>query len=100
MQSRTLELINAYNAIILSAKEGIRQILEEMPEKEYGFAEDLNVCVFDGMMGEYQLEQFYRIKSTNGHLQLINADKPRREVEIMPSEWLYVLEQLEDELEN
>lgn len=96
---RTFQDLNKiYQECIKDAKNEIRRILLNS-NGYYIFRNDgINICCFNGFLGEYYSELVTGLECVNGYLELVTDSGLRLgESEIMKSEWLYILEELENE---
>lgn len=96
---RTFQDLNKiYQECIKDAKNEIRRILLN-GNGCYEFRNGgINICCFNGFLGEYYSELVTGLECVDGYLELVTDSGVRLgELEIMKSEWLYILEELEDE---
>ncbi|MBR4983223.1 MAG: hypothetical protein IKY94_11760 [Lachnospiraceae bacterium] len=96
---RTFQDLNKiYQECIRDAKDEIRRILLN-GNGCYEFRNGgINICCYDGFLGEYYSEVITSIMCVEGHLELVTYSGVRLEdFDVMKSEWLYILEELEDE---
>lgn len=97
---RTFEDLNKiYQECMKDAKNEIRRILLNGNGYDSFRNGCINICCYDGFLGEYYSELITGIECcANGYLELVTDSGLRLgESEIMKSEWLYILEELENE---
>lgn len=87
-----------YGGVIREAKNGIKTLLEKQPEKTIKFNADEPWIVVEHWEGCDKVEM-KGITTRNGFIELICEGFYAKPEEIISSEWLYILECVESELE-
>lgn len=97
---RTFQDLNKiYQECIRNAKDEVRRILlEKGGSYEFRDGDGINICCYNGLLGEYYSELITSVRCIDGFLELRNDDSYiLGEFDIMSSEWLFILEELENE---
>lgn len=91
------ELYDKYGELVKDAKESIRELLSKTPEKKVEFPEMPPQILVEGWDGAVKVS-LEKIISDEGFLELYSDGEVLSEIH--NSEWLYILECVEYELEE